>query len=65
MRDKRPKPLTDKAKRKRMGKGFKPVDSLALHKKKQEARKPKPEPEIEIFVPPIRKRARAHRRVSK
>lgn len=33
MRDKRPKPLTDKAKREK--RVFEPVDSLAIHKEKQ------------------------------
>ena len=46
MRNKRPKPLTDKALRKRQGKGFEPVDSMAIHKAKHEAKKPKPIPVI-------------------
>ena len=64
MRDKRPKPLTDKATRKRQGKGFEPVDSMAIYKAKQLAKIAKPVPKpIPVIIPkPKPKRAIYSRR---
>ena len=69
MRDKRPKPLTDKALRKRQGKGFEPVDSMAIHKAKQLAKIAKPVPKpIPVIIPkpvPTPKRAPIFRKKRK